>query len=305
MEVVLNGLARDGCMVYLDDVLVIDRTIQEHKDNLIKVFQQLRSAGFTLKPKFAQLEVCYLGHVVSAEGVRTDPSKLQAVLKFPVPTNVKLLRSFLGLMSYYKRFIPQFAKIAGPLHAPMKKNSEYTWTAVCQGAFEKLRNLLTSAPVLAYPDFGVPFILETDASGNGLGAVLAQQQDDELVRPIAYASRSLQEHNKRHGVTELEGLAVVWAVKHFRPYLCGHQCDIYTVHEALKSLLNTPQPSGKLARWGMAVQELDVWILHRSGKHDSNADALSRVPLEQSELYQEDKRKMVGAIATTSELAKL
>ena len=174
MEVVLNGLAREGCMVYLDDVLVIGRTLQEHNDNLIKVFQRLRSAGLTLKPKFAQLEVCYLGHVVSAEGVRTDPAKPQAVLEFPVPTNVKQLRSFVGLTSYYRRFIPQFVKIAGPLHALTKKNSEFTWTAVCQGAFEKLRNLLTSAPVLAYPDFGVPFILETDASGNGLGAVLAQ-----------------------------------------------------------------------------------------------------------------------------------
>ena len=159
--------------------------------------------------------------------------------------------------------------------------------------------------MLAYPNFGVPFILETDASGNGLGAVLAQQQDDGLVRLIAYVSRSLQEHEKRYGVTELEGLGVVWAVKHFRPYLYGHQCDIYTDHEALKSLLNTPQPSGKLARWGMAIQELDVRILHRSGKHNANPDALSRVPLEQSELHQEDKGKMVGAIAATSELAEL
>ena len=158
------------------------------------------------------MEVCYLGHVVSAEGVRTDPAKLQAVLEFPVPTNVKQLRSFLGLTSYYRRFIPQFAKIAGPLHALTKKNSEFTWTAVCQGAFEKLRNLLTSAPVLAYPDFGVPFILETDASGNGLGAVLAQRQDDGLVRPNAYASRSLQEHEKWYGVTELEELGAVWAL---------------------------------------------------------------------------------------------
>ena len=188
---------------------------------------------------------------------------------------------FAGPVTYYRRFIAHFAKIAGALHALRKKNSEYVWTAKCQGAFDKLRNLLTSAPVLAYPDFGVPFILETDASGNGLGAVLAQRQDDGLVRPIAYASRSLQEHEKRYGVTELEGLGVVWALKHFRPYLYGQQCDIYTDYEALKSLLNSPQPSGKLARWGMAIQELDVRILNRSGRHNSNADALSRVPLEQ------------------------
>ena len=237
MEVVLNGLARDGCMVYLDDVLVVGRTFEEHNDNLAKVFQRLRSAGLTLKPKkckFAQLQVTYLGHVVSAEGVRTDPKKIRALLEFPVPANVKALRSFLGLASYYRRFIPQFSRIAGPLHALTKKNSVFTWTAACQETFERLRKLLASVPVLAYPDFHVPFVLETDASVSGLGAVLAQQQEGGLVWPIAYASRSLQEHEKRYGATELEGLGVVWAVKHFRPYLYGHHCDIYTDHEALR-----------------------------------------------------------------------
>ena len=308
MEVVLNGLARDGCMVYLDDVLVVGRTFEEHNNNLAKVFQQLRSAGLTLKPKkckFAQLQVTYLGHVVSAEGVRTDPKKLQAILEFPVPANVKALRSFLGLASYYRRFIPQFSRIAGPLHALTKKNSVFMWTAACQETFERLRKLLASAPVLAYPDFHVPFILETDASVSRLGAVLAQQQEGGLVRPIAYASRSLQEHEKRYGATELEGLGVVWAVKHFRPYLYGHHCDIYTDHEALKSLLNTPQPSGKLARWGMAIQELDVRILHRSGKHNVNADALSRAPVAQPEEVQKVSCETVAAIEAGDELAAL
>ena len=282
MEVVLSGLARDGCMVYLDDILVFGRTVKEHNDNLAKVFERLRSAGLTLKPKkckLVQVEVCYLGHIVSAEGVRTDPSKLQAILEFPVPHDVKTLRSFLGLASYYRRFIPQFSKIAGPLFDLTKKNSFFTWTALCQETFDKLRKLLTSAPVLVYPDFRVPFILETDALIAGLGAVLAQKEADGLVRPIAYASRTLQDHEKRYGITELEGLGVVWAVKHFQPYLYGHHCDIYTDHEALKSLLNTPQPSGKLARWGMAIQELDLRILHRTGKSNVNADALSRAPI--------------------------
>ena len=215
------------------------------------------------------------------------------------------MRSFLGLASYYRRFIPQFSRIAGPLHALTKKNSVFTWTAACQKTFERLRKLLASAPVLAYPDFHVPFILETDASVSGLGAVLAQQQEGGLVRPIAYASRSLQEHEKRYGATELEGLGVVWAVKHFRPYLYGHHCDIYTDHEALKSLLNTPQPSGKLARWGMAIQELDVRILHRSGKHNVNADALSRAPVAQPEEVQKVSRETVAAIEAGDELAAL
>ena len=133
--------------------------------------------------------------------------------------------------------------------------------------------------MLCIPNFQCPFILETDASGCGLGAVLAQEQSDGQVRPVAYASRSLQKHKANYGITELEGLGVVWAVKHFRPYLYGHKCIVFTDHEALKSLLNTPRPSGKLARWGLAFQEMDLTIIHRSGKRNANADALSRFPL--------------------------
>ena len=124
-----------------------------------------------------------------------------------------------------------------------------------------------STQVLCYPDFSRPFILETDASGVGLGAVLAQEQTDGAVKPIAYASRSIQKHERNYGITELEGLGVVWAVKYFRAYLYGHRCTLYTDHEALKSLLNTTQPSGKLARWGMAIQELDLneQLAHKRG----------------------------------------
>ena len=156
---------------------------------------------------------------------------------------------------------------------------EYVWSPQCQEAFEHLKCLLTTATLLVFPNFSVPFLLETDASIQGLGAVLAQRQEGGEIKPVAYASRSLQKHKKNYGITELEGLGAVWAIKHFRPYLYGHHTDLYTDHEALKSLLNTPQPSGKLARWGLAIQELDVNILHRSGKHNANADALSRSPL--------------------------
>ena len=169
VEIVLTGLARDGCMVYLDDVLVVGRDFEEHSSSLAKVFEQLQLAGLTLKPekyKFAHHpEVHYLGHVVSAEGAQTNPCKLKAVSEFPVPNNVKSLRSFLGLASYYQRFIPQFARIAGPLHNFTKKDVEFTWTNVCQKAFENQKKLLASAPVLSYPDFSVPFTLETDAMG--------------------------------------------------------------------------------------------------------------------------------------------
>ena len=282
MEMVLSGLARRVCVVYLDDVLVFGRTMAEHNANLTQVMGRLRRAGLRLKPKkcrFALTEVEYLGHVVSAQGIRTDPKKVAAVEQFPIPQDVKTLRSFLGLASYYRKFVPGFDKVSGPLHALTKKDVPFLWTPSCQKAFSELKALLTNSSLLVFPDFTKPFVLETDASGAGLGAVLAQTQEDGSTRPIAYASRSLQPHEKKYGITELEGLGVVWAVKHFRPYLYGHSCEVYTDHSALTSLLNTPQPSGKLARWGMAIQELDLKIKHRSGRSNSNADALSRAPL--------------------------
>ena len=282
MELVLSGLARNCCLVYLDDVLVMGSTLEEHNVNLMKVLERIRDAGLRLKPKkctFAQESLVYLGHVVTAKGIQTDPLKLKAMRAYPVPTDVKSLRSFVGLASYYRRFVPGFAKVAAPLHALTKKDAPFVWGPECQAAFENLKRLLTSSPVLVFPDFTRGFILETDASGTGLGAVLAQEQADGSVRPIAYASRSLLKHELNYGITELEGLGVVWAVRHFRPYLYGHSCVVYTDHQALKSLLNTPQPSGKLARWGMALQELDLVIKHRSGKHNANADAFSRAPL--------------------------
>ena len=146
------------------------------------------------KCRFALEEVEYLGHVVSAQGVCTDSRKVTAVEQFPTPQDVRALRSFLGLASYYRKFVPDFAKVARPLHALTKKNMPFLWTIECETAFNALKGLLTNTPVLAFPDFAKPFILETDTSGVGLGAVLAQTQDDNSVRPIAYASRSLQTH---------------------------------------------------------------------------------------------------------------
>ncbi len=167
--------------------------------------------------------------------------------------------------------------VASPLNALIRKNAKFVWDPVCQHSFDRLKGLLTKAPVLAFPEFEVEFMLETDASKAGLGALLAQKQSDGSVRPVAYASRTLQDHETNYGVTDLEALGVVWAVKHFRPYLYGHCCHLCTDHEALRSLLNTPHPSGKLARWGLALQEVDLHIHYRPGRTNPNADALSYV----------------------------
>ena len=211
--------------------------------------------------------------MVSGQVISADP-KVDAVRDYPVPADLRSLRSFLGLASYYRRFVAGFSKVAGPTLT--HKDAPFVWSPACQEAFDELKCILTEAPVLAFPDFSREFLLETDASGAALGAVLSQKQDDGGVRPFAFASWTLKPLERNDGITELEGFGVVWAVKHFRHYLYGHHCKVFTDHEALKSLLNTPQPSGKLARWGLALQELDLKIHYCPGRVNQNADAPSR-----------------------------
>ncbi len=286
MEVVLHGLVRKVCLVYLDDILIIGRSFEEHLMNLRQVFNRLRDAGLCLKPSKCQLartQVVYLGHVISREGIAADPGKVEAVRNYPVPKNLKQLRAFVGLASYYRRFIPDFSAVARPLHTLTRKDTPFRWTEEQRASFDNLKKLMTEAPLLVYADFTKPFILETDASKEGLGAVLAQRTDNNQVHPIAYASRTLLAHEQNYSISELEALGVVWAVKHFRHFLYGHRCEVYTDHVALKALLNTPHPSGKLARWGLALQELDLDIRYRPGKSNTNADALSRAPIQSSD----------------------
>ena len=306
METVLAGLARESCMVYLDDILVIGKSFDEHLQNLRRVFTRLREAGLSLKPRKCRLgmhSVEYLGYVVTEAGIAADPKKVTAVCDFPIPKDLKALRSFVGLASYYRRFIPSFSRVAAPLFELTKKDMPFLWSAKCQSAFESLKQALTQAPVLTFPRFDTGFLLETDASGVGLGAVLAQEQDDGTTRPIAYASRTLQPHERNYGVTELEALGVVWAVRHFRHYLFGQRCNVFTDHEALKALLNTPHPSGKLARWGLSLQELDLHIHYCPGSKNSHADALSRYPTESSD-QQGDEVSRVATLQPDVALAK-
>jgi len=191
------------------------------------------------------------------------------------------LRRFLGLTSYYRRFVNQFAKVAEPLHRLTCKNVVFEWSQECQTSFEELKKRLVIPPVLAYPNFDVDFVLETDASHQGLGAVLSQKQEDGKLHPIAYASRALSGAEKNYGITNLETLAVVWAVSHFHYYLYGHCVTVYTDHSAVKAVLETTSPSGRHARWWTRVFSRgvkEVTIVYRPGKDNVLADALSRNP---------------------------
>ena len=277
MECVLRSLNWRIALIYLDDVLVYSRTFSDHLDHLRLVFDRFREAGLKLKPKkchFGQKSVKFLGHVISKHGVQPDPDKIKAIKEYPVPRKVKDVRAFLGLANYYRKFVKDFAKIAGPLHDLTKKALKFQWTDECQAAFERLKSALIQAPILAYPDFTLPFDLYVDASDEALGMVLGQVQNGREV-VISYSGRKLLPAEKNYSVTEREALAVVAGIKYFQPYVYGRRFTVHTDHNAVRWLMNIKEPTGRLARWAVLLQQYDFNIVHRSGKSNGNADALS------------------------------
>lgn len=290
MQRVLAGLnppsGKDFVTAYLDDILVFSNTLADHLNHLEKILSRIESVNLKLKPskcQFMRKEVKNLGHVITRSGLRPNARLTEAVLNFPRPDDVGAVRRFLGLTSYYRRFIPGFDKIANPLHGFTTKNASFDWTAKFENAFTTLKSRLVTSPVLAYPSFEKDFNLETDASIQGLGAVLSQQQEDSKLHPIAYASRALNKSEKNYSITELETLAVVWAISHFRSHLYGNTVKVLTDHSAVKSVPETPTPTGKHARWwtkvfGSGVRS--VSIVYHAGRENTSADALSRSPCD-------------------------
>ena len=212
MDLVTVGLHLEVCLVYLDDIVVYSRTEEEHLQRLGAVFARLRDAGLKLKPEKCMLfqrSVTFLGHVISAEGIATDPEKTAVVTSWPAPTSLTETRSFVGLCSYYRRFVQDFAKVAAPLHELTKNNVRFQWTDRAQEVFERLKQALTTPPILTMPNDEGEFCLDTDASERSIGAVLSQKQG-ELERVIAYASRSLDTREILYCITRKELLAVVY-----------------------------------------------------------------------------------------------
>ena len=283
MDRVLMGLQWTSCLVYIDDIIIVGKTFEEHLSNLEEVFKRLAQAGLKLHPnkcQFLQHKVHFLGHIISAEGITPDPSKSVKVEHWPVPTSVKETQQFLGLASYYRRFVKDFAAIAAPLHKLTEKTASFRWTCECQQAFLNLKRRLVSAPILALPDWSKPFLLDTDASDTGIGAVLSQI-DGEKEHVIAYASRILTKAERNYCVTKRELLAVVTFLQHFRPYLLKGPFTLRTDHGALTWIQKFKEPEGQVARWLQKLQEYQFSIIHRPGKQHNNADALSRLPCRQ------------------------
>uniref|UniRef100_A0A3B5QV78 ribonuclease H n=1 Tax=Xiphophorus maculatus TaxID=8083 RepID=A0A3B5QV78_XIPMA len=274
MEKAVGDMNLLQCLVYLDDLIVFGRTLEEHEERLLKVLDRLQEYGLKLsinKCQFCQPQVKYVGHIVSASGISTDPEKIKAVLNWEQPTDLKSLQSFLGFCGYYRRFIANYSSIVRPLtdltkgYPPVNKgqkavdsNSVYLkksepfgdrWTLACTTAFKKVIQCLTNAPVLAFADPTKPYILHVDASFDGLGAVLNQEHPEGL-RPVAFASRKLRNSERNYPVHQLEFLALKWAVvDKLHDYLYGAKFTVRTDNNPLTYVLTTAKLSAAGHRW--------------------------------------------------------
>ncbi len=280
MELALRGLQWSTCLIYLDDVLIFGTSFKQHLGRLQQVLERISAAKLKLKPdkcSLLQAEVTFLGHIVSQDGVRPNPDNIAKIKQWTEPTNVTEVRQFLGLCSYYRRFIKDFSVIAKPLTELTCNDSPLIWADECQVAFDQLKSKLISPDIMAYPRPDSMFILDTDACDEGIGAVLSQVQDGHE-KVIAYASRLLNKAKRNYCVTDKELLALKYFTEYFRQYLLGREFLIRTDHQALKWLFSLKEPKGRIARWIEILSAFNFTVEYRPGKKHGNADGLSRCP---------------------------
>ncbi|XP_067629120.1 uncharacterized protein [Eurosta solidaginis] len=280
MDKVIPYNLKNNVFVYLDDLLVVSSSFNEHLVHLSEVSALLRKAGLTInirKSKFGLSQVNYLGFVVGNGSLQVDKEKISAIQNYPIPKTVRQLRRFLGMTGWYRRFIDDYASTTFHLTELLSKKKQFVWNSEAQQAFEDLKEKLTSAPILLHPNYNKPFILQCDASQVGVGACLMQEDDNGQERPIAYMSQKLNKAQRNYSVTELECLAVVLAIKRFRMYIEGMEFKVVTDHASLRWLMQQQDLSGRLARWAIKLQGFNFSIEHKKGSENVIADALSRM----------------------------
>ena len=297
MNLVMRGLTWEACLVFLDDIVVMSTTFEQHLERLRAVFGRLRAANLKLKPskcKLFQLKVKFLGSIVSANGIEPDPDKLKAIDEWPVPKNLTELRAFVGLASYYRRHVEGFSDLAKPLSELTRKNQPFIWGPDQQQAFEILKNRLMNYPVLAPPLPEGRYIIDTDASDFAMGAVLQQEQNG-TVRVISYASKTFDAAERQYCTTRKELAAIIYALKTFRHYVLGvEKFLLRTDHGALTSLFRVPVPIQQQARYLNFLADYNFEIQHRAGINHGNSDGLSRRPCGDKKCTREDCTPVLG-----------
>ncbi|UYV80091.1 hypothetical protein LAZ67_18001653, partial [Cordylochernes scorpioides] len=298
MDNVLGNLRWQICLCYLDDVIIYSSDFPTHLKRLEAVLKCFSESNLKLNDKkcrFAFEELEILGHITNQQGIKPAEYNIKAVRDFPQPKKVKEVQSFLGMCSYYRKFIKDFSLIADPLTGLIRKNAQFTWTEKQEEAFQNLKKALINPPILGHFDPNAATYIHTDASNIGLGATLVQIICGEE-KVISYLSRTLSKAEQNYSTTEKECLAVVWAISKLRPYLYGRHFKIITDHHALCWLKNLKDPTGRLARWALKIQEYDFDIIHKSGKKHMDADGLSRGLLPETDWVKDYERLFLNQI---------
>ena len=280
MDAVMAGLKWNILLIYIDDCLVFSKTFEDHLRDIENVLNRLIDANMTLKPSKCHLfqkELLYLGHIVSADGIRADPKKIQAILEMPEPVDVTTVRSFLGMTGFYRNYVKNFTTISQPLCELTRNDVKFLFEEKEKKSFGELKEALSKAPILCHPNFDMPFIIETDASDKGLGAVLLQRYNNKT-HIIQYISRTLQPCERKWHIREKEALGILWACETFRYYIANDHFIVETDHESLKWLMKLEKPA-RLVRWAIKLSEYNFTIVPKAGKLNVTADALSRLPI--------------------------
>jgi hypothetical protein len=281
MSEVFKELGSNFLKVFVDDLNVHSCSWDEHLQHLDMVLCKLRGVNLKLNPNkcsFAAKSITFLGHVVSKDGAKPDPGKIEAVLHFPQPRTVTNVKSFLGLTGYYRKYVKGYARLAAPLFELTRKDVDFVWNMGCQQAFQALRTALVRAPILRRPDFKKAFYLDVDWSPKGVGAILSQKEGT-LEKVVAYASKSLSIAQKKFHPMERECYALIWGIMHFRQYLYRSHFVVRTDHKPLEWLATVSDTHGRRGRWIDLLQDFSFQIVHRLGLRHTNVDALSRNPV--------------------------
>src|SRR6266403_5338385 len=280
MQSVFSKYLDEFVIIFLDDILVYSKSFDEHLKHLECVLQTLRQHKLYAKIskcEFSKNELSFLGHVINSDGIKMEPSKVDAVVKWPQPKNIHDIRAFLGLAGYYRRFVKDFSKLASPLTNLLHKDIPLKWTKKQEAAFTELKQAVSTAPVLIVPDPNQPYVVVTDASGFAIGAALCQDHGNGQ-QPCAYISRKMNNHEVNYPVHEQELLAIIHALREWRHYLHGSQFTVVTDHRSLQYLQTQPHLSARQVRWSEFLQQFDFVVTYQAGKENHVADALSRRP---------------------------
>ncbi|GFY17946.1 retrovirus-related Pol polyprotein from transposon 297 [Trichonephila clavipes] len=278
IDIILKRVIGKFVNVYMDDVIISSPSFTQHVEHLKEVFRLLHEAGLTLnkdKCKFSCEELKYLGLIINKEGIKTDETKVPAIVEMKAPRNSKEVSKFLVMSQWYAKFIKNYADICEPLYNLKRKLKKFIWSIEAQKAIDAVKAAITKAPVLKFPDFKKPFELFTDARSIGVGVVLNQEQ-----RPVVFASRTLSAAERNYTVTERECLAAVWALNKFRTYLDSLPIKVITDHAALTHLTNGKNLSNRMIRWALKLADFNIEWDYHPGTQNTVSDVLSRNPIK-------------------------